>query len=85
MTMKTLALAAALCLVPSLALAQAPPSVTPPQRSAVQFRGAPIPVDGRVPRPFFWVLARTAPQYVPAPTPRSFAPPVVHAVRRDPF
>ncbi len=83
MAMKTLALAAALCLVPSLSFAQTPPAAAPRPRS--RFDAPVIRIDGVVAHPYFWIHSRSAPQYVPADPRRSFTPPVVQAVRRDPF
>ena len=83
--MKTLALAAVLCLVPSLALSQTPPPTAAAPRQRSRFNAPVIRIDGVVAHPFFWIHSRSAPQYVPADTRRSFAPPVVQAVRRNPF
>ena len=84
MPMKTLALAAALCLIPSLAFSQAPPSANPASARVVRV-GEIIRVDVSVPRPWSWIFARSAPRYTPPEMPHSFTPPVVQAVRRNPF
>ncbi len=82
--MKTLALAAALCLFPTLSFAQTPPAATAP-RPRSRFDAPVIPVDGVIAHPYFWIHTRSAPRYVPADPRRSFTPTVVQAVRRDPF
>jgi hypothetical protein len=82
--MKTLALALGLCLAPTLALAQTPPAPAA-QRRNVHAAPEVIPVEGVVPRPYYWIQSRTALHYEPVEPRRAFAPTVVSAVRQSPF
>lgn len=82
--MKTLALALGLSLAPTLALAQTPPAPAAQQHNV---HAAPevIPVEGVVPRPYYWIQSRSALHYQPVEPRRAFAPTVVRAVRQAPF
>lgn len=85
MAMKTLALATALCLIPTVAFSQTPPTAAAvePPRTPVRYQV--IDIRANPPRPWSWIFARSALHYAPVEPRPSFTPTVVQAVRRNPF